>query len=43
MIEMLLSRIVIRETSDQQSVHLREKDGERQFPNLAKWSLVAAV
>jgi bifunctional DNase/RNase len=32
MIEMLLSRIVIRETSDQQSVHLREKDGERQFP-----------
>jgi bifunctional DNase/RNase len=32
MIEMQLSRIVIRETSDQQSVHLREKDGERQFP-----------
>ena len=32
MIEMQLSRIVIRETSDQQSVHLREKDGSRQFP-----------
>jgi bifunctional DNase/RNase len=32
MIEMQLARIVIRETSDQQSVHLREKDGERQFP-----------
>jgi bifunctional DNase/RNase len=32
MIEMQLSRIVIRETSDQQSVHLKEKDGERQFP-----------
>jgi len=32
MIEMQLSRIVIRETSDQQSVHLREKDGARQFP-----------
>jgi len=32
MIEMQLSRIVIRETSDQQSVHLREKGGERQFP-----------
>src|SRR5262245_27869519 len=32
MIEMQLSRIVIRETSDQQSVHLREKDGGRQFP-----------
>ena len=28
MIEMQLARIVIRETSDQQSVHLREKDGE---------------
>ena len=32
MIEMQLARIVIRETSDQQSVYLREKDGERQFP-----------
>jgi len=32
MIEMHLARIVIRETSDQQSVHLKEKDGERQFP-----------
>jgi bifunctional DNase/RNase len=32
MIEMQLARIVIRETSDQQSVVLREKDGERQFP-----------
>lgn len=32
MIEMQLSRIVIRETSDQQTVHLKEKDGERQFP-----------
>lgn len=32
MIEMQLSRIVIRETSDQQSLHLKEKDGERQFP-----------
>jgi bifunctional DNase/RNase len=32
MIEMQLARIVIRETSDQQSVHLKEKDGDRQFP-----------
>ncbi len=32
MIEMQLSRIVIRETSDQQSLHLKEKDGDRQFP-----------
>jgi uncharacterized protein len=32
MIEMQLARIVIRETSDQQSLYLREKDGERQFP-----------
>jgi bifunctional DNase/RNase len=32
MIEMQLSRIVIRETSDQQSLHLKEKDGERHFP-----------
>ena len=32
MIEMELSRIVIRETSDQQSLHLREKAGEREFP-----------
>src|SRR5258706_10278784 len=32
MIEMQLARIVIRETSDQQSVYLREKDGDRQFP-----------
>jgi bifunctional DNase/RNase len=32
MIEMQLARIVIRETSDQQSIHLKEKDGDRQFP-----------
>lgn len=32
MIEMQLSRIVIRETSDQQCVYLREKGGSRQFP-----------
>jgi uncharacterized protein len=32
MIEMQLSRIVIRETSDQQCVYLREKGGARQFP-----------
>ncbi len=32
MIEVQLSRIVIRETSDQQTVYLREKDGSRQFP-----------
>jgi bifunctional DNase/RNase len=32
MVEMQLARIVIRETSDQQSVVLREKDGDRQFP-----------
>ncbi len=32
MIEMQLARIVIRETSDQQSLYLKEKDGERQFP-----------
>ncbi len=32
MIEVVLSRIVIRETSDQQRVYLREKDGTRQFP-----------
>jgi bifunctional DNase/RNase len=32
MIEMQLARIVIRETSDQQSIHLKEKDGERRFP-----------
>lgn len=30
--EMQLSRIVIRETSDQQSIFLREKEGNREFP-----------
>lgn len=32
MVEMQLARIVIRETSDQQCVYLREKGGVRQFP-----------
>jgi len=32
MIEMQLARIVIRETSDQQSIYLKEKAGDRQFP-----------
>ena len=32
MVEVQLSRIVIRETSDQQCIYLKEKDGERQFP-----------
>ena len=32
MIEMQLSRIVIRETSEQQCIYLREKGGVRQFP-----------
>ncbi len=32
MVEMQLARIVIRETSDQQCIYLKEKDGERQFP-----------
>lgn len=32
MIEMELSRIVIRETSDTQCIYLREKGGARQFP-----------
>lgn len=32
MIEMHLSRIVIRESSDQQCIFLKEVDGERQFP-----------
>ncbi len=32
MLEMQLSRIVIRETSDQQCIYLKEKGGERQFP-----------
>ncbi len=32
MIEVQLSRIVIRETSDQQTLHLKEKAGDRQFP-----------
>ena len=32
MIEVVLSRIVIRETSDQQRIYLREKGGQRQFP-----------
>ncbi len=32
MVEMELARIVIRETSDQQCIYLREKAGERQFP-----------
>lgn len=32
MIEMQLARIVIRETSDQQCIYLREKGGARQFP-----------
>ncbi len=32
MIEVVLSRIVIRETSDQQRIYLREKGGDRQFP-----------
>jgi bifunctional DNase/RNase len=32
MVEVQLSRIVIRETSDQQCIYLREKSGARQFP-----------
>lgn len=32
MVEMQLSRIVIRETTDQQCVYLREKGGAREFP-----------
>lgn len=32
MVEMQLSRIVIRETSDQQCIYLREKSGGREFP-----------
>ena len=32
MVEMELSRIVIRETSNQQYIFLREKDGPRTFP-----------
>jgi bifunctional DNase/RNase len=32
MLEMQLARIVIRETSDQQCIYLREKGGARQFP-----------
>ena len=32
MIEMQLSRIVIRETSDTQCIYLREKGGKREFP-----------
>ncbi len=32
MIEVLLSKIVIRETSDHQRIVLREKGGARQFP-----------
>lgn len=32
MIEMELSKIIIRETSDHQYIFLREKDGERTFP-----------
>ena len=32
MVEVQLARIVIRETSDQQCIYLREKQGERQFP-----------
>ena len=32
MVEMQLSRIVIRETTDQQCVYLREKGGGREFP-----------
>ena len=31
-IEMELSRIIIQETSDQQFIFLKEKDGERSFP-----------
>ncbi len=32
MVEVELSRIVIRERSDQQCIYLKEKDGPRQFP-----------
>lgn len=32
MIEMALSRILIRENSDQQVIFLKEKEGERTFP-----------
>jgi len=32
MVEVQLSRIVIRETTDQQRIYLREKGGTRQFP-----------
>jgi bifunctional DNase/RNase len=32
MVEVQLSRIVIRETSDQQCIYLKEKGGTRQFP-----------
>lgn len=32
MVEMQLARIVIRETTDQQTVFLREKGGTREFP-----------
>ena len=31
-IEMELSRIIINETSDQQIIVLKERDGERSFP-----------
>ena len=32
MIEVVLSKIVIRETNEQQVIFLKEKDGERSFP-----------
>jgi bifunctional DNase/RNase len=32
MVEMQLSRIVVRETADAQCIYLREKDGTREFP-----------
>jgi bifunctional DNase/RNase len=43
MVEMQLFRIVIRETSDQQYIYLREKDGSRQFPIVIGYNEASAI
>ncbi len=43
MVEVQLSRIVIRETSDQQRIYLREKAGSREFPIVIGLHEAAAI
>jgi bifunctional DNase/RNase len=43
MVELQLSRIVIRETSDQQCIYLREKGGKREFPIVIGFAEATAI